>query len=202
MNLQKRELSGYLLFVGGLQWFIGLLAAEAWYPGYSSRIDYVSELGIGPTALLYNASIFLLGVFLTAASYFLYRDETGRTIPFLLVMTGIGCMGLGIFPGYLQPMHSIATLIAIFFGCFSAIASYRIQRKPMAYISVILGLMALGSSILFFPYLGFPTGSTVTYLGMAKGSLERWAIYPLLAWIMAAGSHMTGSAGNLSTSNQ
>jgi hypothetical membrane protein len=202
LKLEKRELSGYLLFIGGLQWFIGLLAAEAWYPGYSSRIDYVSELGIGPTALLYNSSIFLMGVFVTAAAYFLYRDETGRTIPFLLGMTGIGAMGLGVFPGYLQPMHSIATLIAIFFGCFSAIASYRILRKPMAYISVVLGLMALGSSILFFPYLGFPTGSTVTFLGMAKGSLERWAIYPLLAWAMAAGSHMTGSDGNPSTSNQ
>jgi hypothetical membrane protein len=197
LKLDKRELSGYLLFIGGLQWFIGLLAAEAWYPGYSSRIDYVSELGIGPTAMLYNGSIFLLGVFVTAAAYFLYIDGTGRTIPFLLGMTGIGAMGLGVFPGYLQPMHSIATLIAIFFGCLSAIASYSIQRKPMAYISVVLGLLALGSAILFFPYLGFPTGSTVTYLGMAKGTLERWAIYPLLAWVIAAGSHMTGSTRNL-----
>jgi len=202
LKFENRELSGYLLFLGGLQWFIGLLAAEAWYPGYSSRIDYVSELGIGPTALLYNASIFLMGILLTAAAYFLYRDETGRTIPFLLAMTGVGAMGLGIFPGYLQPMHSIATLIAIFFGCLSAIASYRIQKKPMGYVSVVLGAMALGSAILFFPYLGFPTGSTVTFLGMAKGSLERWAIYPLIAWALVAGSHMSGSAGNLNISEQ
>ncbi|MFW9768172.1 MAG: DUF998 domain-containing protein [Candidatus Thorarchaeota archaeon] len=201
MKLEKREFGGYLLFIGGLQWFIGLLAAEAWYPGYSSRIDYVSELGIGPTALLYNASIFVLGVCVTTAAYFLHRSGVGKTIPFLIGMAGIGAMGLGIFPGYLQPMHSIATLIAIFFGSISAIASYKIQMKPMAYISVVLGLVSLGSAILFFPYLGFPTGSTVTFLGMAKGSLERWAIYPLIAWLLGTGSHLTGVSGDLNKSS-
>jgi len=143
---------------------------------------------------LYNTSIFILGACVAAGAYFLYEATKGRIVPFLIGMSGIGAMGLGIFPGYLQPMHSIATLVAIFFGAFGAVTSYKVQKKPMAYFSVMMGLMALGASILFFPYLGFPTGSTVTYLGMAKGSLERWAIYPILVWLIVFGSYLVGAA--------
>ncbi|MFW9966989.1 MAG: DUF998 domain-containing protein [Candidatus Thorarchaeota archaeon] len=193
LKVDRHVLSGYLFLIGGIQWFFGLLAAESWYPGYSSRIDYVSDLGIGPTALLYNASVFLLGAFTVMGSHYLYKTDEARTLSFLLTLAGIGAMGVGIFPGYLQPMHSIFTLIAILFGSFATVASYRHQKKPMAYISIVLGIVALASSIVFLPYLGLPTGSTETFLGLAKGSMERWAIYPILAWIIGYGSYLVGS---------
>jgi len=193
MKYDNIKLSGYLIFVGGLQWFLGLLAAVSWTPGYSNRIDYVSELGIWEMATLYNASIFLLGVFLFPAAVLLYQSGKARIFSILLAITGIGAMGLGIFPGYAQPMHSIATLIAILFGSLSAITSFQIQKKPMSYISLVLGMMVLISVIIFFPYLGLPTGSTETFLGMAKGSMERWAIYPILAWAIGFGSYLIGS---------
>lgn len=196
LKTNNHALSGYLIFIGGIQWFIGLLAAESWYPGYSSRIDYVSELGLGPTAVLYNASVFLLGAFIVAGAYVFLSAGEGRIFPVLLSITGIGAMGVGIFSGYMQPMHSIFTLIAIMFGSFAAMASYKHQKKPMAYISLILGLMVFIASIVFLPYFGLPTGSTETFLGMAKGSLERWAIYPILAWCMSFGSYLVGSANN------
>jgi hypothetical membrane protein len=185
-------LSGSFFLVGGVQWFLGILAAESWYDGYSSRIDYVSELGIGPTALIYNLSVFLLGAFMIAGAFFLYRSSERKLLPILITVSGIGAMGVGIFPGYMQPMHSIATLLAIMFGAFSAMASFAHQTRPMAIISVILGTMSLVLSIVFIPYLGLPTGSTMTFLGMAKGSLERWAINPILAWIISFGGYLMG----------
>ena len=193
-KFNKIELSGYLIFLGSLQWFLGLLAAESWTPGYSNRIDYVSELGIWEMAPLYNASIFLLGVFLLIGACLLYQNVKSRTFPVLLAVTGIGAMGLGVFPGYAQPMHSIATLVAIIFGTLAAITSFQLQKKPMSFISLVLGLMALVSAIVFFPYLGLPTGSATTFLGIAKGSMERWAIYPILAWAISFGSYLIGSA--------
>jgi len=193
LKVDRHALSGYLFFIGGIQWFMGLLAAESWYAGYSSRIDYVSDLGIGPNAMLYNASVFLLGAFIVMGSYYLYKTGEARTLSFLLTLAGIGAMGVGIFPGYLQPMHSIFTLLAILFGSFATVASYQHQKRPMSYISIVLGVVALASSIVFLPYLGLPTGSTVTFLGLAKGSMERWAIYPILAWIIGYGSYLVGS---------
>ncbi len=194
MRFNKTTLSGSFFLIGGIQWFLGILAAESWYDGYSSRIDYVSDLGIGPTAMIYNLSVFILGAFLVSGAYFLYRSTERKLLPALLVISGIGAMGVGIFPADVQPMHSIATLLAILFGAFGAIASYTYQSKPMSIIAVVLGTLSLVLAIFFIPYLGLPTGSTVTFLGMGKGSLERWAIYPLLAWIIAFGGYLLGPA--------
>lgn len=193
-QLDKTTLSGCSFLVGGIQWFLGILAAESWYDGYSSRIDYVSDLGTGPTALIYNLSVFMLGAFIVLGTFFLYKAQKGRLLPFLLIICGIGAMGVGIFPANLQPMHSVFTLLAILFGSFAAVGSYSYQTKPMSIISVILGLMSFVLAMIFIPYLGLPFGSTETFLGMAKGSLERWAINPILAWIIGFGGYLMGTA--------
>ena len=197
-NLTKRfdatTLAGAFFLIGGVQWFLGMLAAESWYDGYSSRIDYVSDLGTGPTALIYNVSVFLMGAFIVAGTFFLYKSTERKLLPVLLTLSGIGAMGVGVFPANLQPMHSFATLLAILFGSFAAIASYTHQTKPMSIISAVLGLMSFILAMVFIPYLGLPFGSTETFLGMAKGSLERWAINPILAWIIAFGSYLMGTA--------
>ncbi|MGY5874372.1 MAG: DUF998 domain-containing protein [Candidatus Thorarchaeota archaeon] len=192
-NYDKSVIAGTLLYIGMVQWVFGLLIAEAWFPGYSSRIDYVSDLGIGPTALVYNVSVFLLGFFVVISAYFIYQVYTSRIITILVALTGVGAMGVGVFPASIQPMHSFATLTALLFGALAAIATYRIQKPPLSYISVILGVISLVTAVLFIPYLGLPTGSTETFLGMAKGSMERWVIYPILVWAIGMGSHLIGS---------
>jgi hypothetical membrane protein len=195
-NLLKRfnptTIAGFCFLIGGVQWFLGMLAAESWYEGYSSRIDYVSDLGTGPTALIYNTSVFLLGAFVVLGTFFYYKSTKSRLFSILLTICGIGAMGVGIFPANLQPMHSFATLLAILFGGFAALASYTQSTKPMSIIGTSLGLMSLILAIVFLPYLGLPFGSTETFLGIAKGSLERWAINPILAWIIAFGGYMLG----------
>jgi hypothetical protein len=95
-------------------------------------------------------------------------------------------------------MHSIATLLAILFGAIAAMASYSYQKKPMSILALVLGAMSLILAIAFIPYLGLPSGSTETFLGMAKGSLERWAINPILAWIIGFGGHLMASSNGTS----
>ncbi len=187
------KLGGTLLYLGAVQWLLGILLAESWYSGYSSRIDYVSDLGIGPTALIYNVSVFVLGLCMFLAAYYMMSAFESRIQSILLAISGIGAMGVGVFPLTIQPWHSVFTLIAILFGAFAAISSYRIQDAPISYISVVLGSFSLVVSFIFFPYLGLPVGATDTFLGMAKGSMERWAIYPILAWAIGHGSHMARS---------
>lgn len=197
-NLLERynltQLAGFSFLIGGIQWFLGMLAAESWYDGYSSRIDYVSDLGTGPTALIYNVSVFILGVSIVTGTAFLYLVRRKKVPTILLIICGIGAMGVGIFPANMQPMHSFATLFAILFGSFGAVASYTYQTKPMSIVSVILGMMSFVLAMVFLPYLGLPFGSTETFLGIAKGSLERWAINPILAWAIAFGGYLLGNA--------
>jgi hypothetical membrane protein len=193
-QFDTRTMSGSFFLIGGIQWFLGILAAESWYDGYSSRIDYVSDLGTGPTAIIYNLSVFMLGAFIVIGTFFLYKAQKRRLLPILLTICGIGAMGVGIFHANLQPMHSVFTLLAILFGSFAAIGSYTYQTKPMSILSAVLGLMSFILAMVFIPYLGLPAGSTETFLGMAKGSLERWAINPILAWIISFGGYLMGTA--------
>ncbi|MDH5361974.1 MAG: hypothetical protein OEW84_01500, partial [Aigarchaeota archaeon] len=76
---------------------------------------------------------------------------------------------------------------------FSAIASYKLQKPPLSYVSVLLGALSLVAGVLFNPYMGLPRESSATYLGLGKGTMERIVIYPILLWIIGLGSHLTGS---------
>ncbi len=193
MQVENSKIGGLLLFIGAVQWFLGVLWAESLYPGYSSRIDYVSDLGIGPTALIYNGSSILLGIFLIVSTFFIDKEYKFRPFSLTLLLTGVGAMGVGAFPASMQPWHSLFTLMALLFGAISAILSFKIQAKPLSYVSIFLGIFALVASIVFFPYLGLPTGATDTYLGMGKGSMERWIIYPIIAWVIGFGSALVGA---------
>jgi len=59
------NLAGSLIFIGVLQWFMTVLAAETLFPGYSSRTNDLSDLAstippnisvVQPSAMLFNSS--------------------------------------------------------------------------------------------------------------------------------------------------
>lgn len=199
MKVNKLAISGSLFFLGGVQWCLGILAAESWYPGYSSRIDYVSDLGIGPTAMIFDGADIFLGICMVLGAFFLHSHLKRKPLPILFTVMGIGAMGVGVFSIDFQPAHSVFTLLAIVFGALAAIVSYLYAEKPFSVFGFGLGTLSLVLMIVFFPYLGLPTGSTETFLGIAKGSLERWVIYPIVFWIIGFGPYLIGLANREST---
>lgn len=193
MLYDNRKLAGTLLFVGSVQWFLVIVIAEGLHPGYNSGVHYVSSLGVGVTALFYNLSLVLLGVTIVAGAYIIQRAFGSRLFFVLFTITGLATIGVGLFPENVRPMHGIVTPIALLFGGLSAIASYKLQKPPLSYASVVLGALSLVASILFYPYLGLPRESVTTYLGLGKGTMERIVIYPILLWTIGFGSHLISS---------
>jgi hypothetical membrane protein len=187
------EMAGALLFIGGVQWFLAIVLAEGLHPGYNSGVHYVSSLGVGVTSLLYNASLVLLGAAIVAGAYLIQRALGSRLFFVLLTITGLATLGVGLFPENVRPWHGIVTPIALLFGGVSAIASYRLQKPPLSYVSILLGALSLAAGILFNPYLGLPRESTITYIGLGKGTMERMVIYPILLWIIGFGSQLASS---------
>jgi len=181
MNYDSRKVAGVLLFVGSVQCILGLVIAEALYPGYSVSEDYISDLGVGSTALIFNSSVFLLGVTIILGAYFIQRAFGSRLLSVLLILTGFGAMGVGLFSKTFGVIHFIASLIIFLFGGLSAIASYKVQKPPLSYISVVLGALTLVALVLF--------GSN-TYLGLGRGGMERMIAYPTLLWAVGFSSHM------------
>lgn len=202
MNLDKKRLAGTLLSIGALQWFFGVMMAEGLHKGYSiapsqwtpysNQIHYVSELGLGSTAPIFNISTIVLGLMVAFASYLLYLKNKNMLFSSLLLICGVGAAGVGVFPTNIQPIHGIFQVFALWFGAFSAILSFRKQEVPLSYISTVLGIVSFVTSIVFFPYLGLGANDMSTFLGLGKGVLERIVIYPLILWVFGYGYHIAG----------
>jgi len=190
MKLSDEVKAGLLLVVGSIQWFFVVLISEGLYSGYVSSFHYVSTLGTGQTANLYNASTFLLGVCVATASVLIHQFKPSRLFFALLLIAGLGALGLGVFPEDSRPMHGIVTPITLIFGGLAGAFAFKVQSRPLSYLSMVLGAGSIVLGLLFIPYMGLAVESDVVYLGFYKGTLERIVIYPLILWMMTLGSQL------------
>jgi hypothetical membrane protein len=190
-----KKIAGAALFIGAVQFGIGLILAEIYYPNYNVSLNYVSDLGAtcGPTcqifqpsSTIFNASIIIFGLLILAGSYFLNRSFHSRLFTGLVVVAGIGLVGVGTFPETTGIYHSIFSLITFLFSGLSAVVAYRYQRAPMSFFSVILGLATLVSLLLYTQHI---------YLGLGNGGMERMVVYPVLLWAVGFGGGLMSSEG-------
>jgi hypothetical membrane protein len=197
MPYSKRTVAGTLFLVAATQFVLCLTIAEAMYPGYSVSNNYVSDLGVGPSSMVFNSSVFLLGLLTLAATYFLRHLSNFKTLNILLLLMAIGAMGVGVFTKDFRTIHGAVSSAAFFFAGLSAIASFKVLKKPFSLISVILGAMTLGALVLFS--IGMIASGSLTsddaldssfYLGLGPGGMERMIVYPTLMWLAAFGGQI------------
>ena len=191
--MNYRHASGVFLFIGAVQFVLGMLIAEFLYPGYSASVNYISDLGATcrttciiyqPSASIFNTSVSLLGVLTIVSSYFLWREFHNRLISLLLGFSGIGMVGVGLFPETAGIVHPIVSFIAFFFGGLTAIATYKLMKAPFAYLSVLIGMIGLIALALFISEI---------FLGLGPGGMERMMAYPLLLWVIGFGGNLMSS---------
>lgn len=191
--MNYRHVAGVLLFIGAVQFVLGMLISEFLYPGYSASVNYISDLGATcrttciihqPSAFIFNTSVSLLGVLALVSSYFIWREFHNRSISLLLGLSGIGMVGVGLFPETAGIVHLIASFIAFFFGGLSAIATYKLVKAPFAYLSVLMGMISLIALALFISEI---------FLGLGPGGMERMIAYPLLLWVIGFGGNLMSS---------
>lgn len=181
MELDDTKVAGTLLFLGAVQFLIVLVVAEALYPNYSVSLNYISDLGVGSTALIFNSSVFLLGLLVVAGAYFIREAFKSNFLFITLILTGIGAMMVGLFPETAGVMHTIASLITFLFGGLAAIVSYRVEKPPFSYLSVVLGAMGL---------VGLGLFASGNYLSLGVGGMERMIAHPVLLWAVGFGGHL------------
>ena len=192
--MNHRHVAGVSLFIGAAQFVLGLLIAEFLYPGYSVSANYISDLGATchnktciihqPSAYIFNTSVFLFGCVALIGSYFIWREFQNRLSSLLLNLTGIGMIGVGLFPESTGIVHTIVSFITFFFGGLSAIATYKLVKPPFAYLSVLMGVI----SLIALALLG-----SKNFLGLGPGGMERMMAYPLLLWVIGFGGNLMSS---------
>ena len=195
MNYDNKRVAGLLFIVAAVQYVLAIVVSEAVYPGYSVGQQWMSDLGdwskAGNYAAIFNISAILYGLFIIAGAYYTQRVVKNRLFTFLLAMCGIGSVFSGVVAlnvSYL--VHGFFGLFTFVFGAASAVMSYRFEKKPLSYVSVVLGAVAF--SAIVFTALG--QRGIGSYLGLGLGSMELLIIYPLLLCLFGYGAYLIGDS--------
>ncbi len=179
-------LAGILIFVGAAQFMLSLLVAEAIRPSYSVSTNYISDLGVGVSAPIFNGSIIVLGILLVLAAYLLIRGVDSKLFPLFLLLAGVGAAGVGIFPETTGTPHLLFSLIAFLFAGISAIYGYRFTTGSLfSYFCIVLGVLSLIALVLY---------STGHYGALHRGGMERMIVYPVILWAMGFGGYLQSGA--------
>jgi hypothetical membrane protein len=191
----NRITAGVLFLIGGVQFTIFLIVAEAVYPGYSVSANYISDLGVWgePSAAIFNPSCFLFGLLVLASAFFIQREFKISVFSIAVALSGLGAMGVGLFPentflvNEVPILHTLSAAVGFIFGGIAAILSSKITKAPFRYFSVILGAATLLALILF------RTTESYDYLGLGAGGLERMIVYPTIVWTICFGGYLMAS---------
>jgi len=179
---QPSLIAGLLIIIGVSQFTMLMIICESLYPSYSVAYNYISDLGVGVTAPIFNSSIILLGLAIIISSKLLYKVFKSKTLSILLFLTGFGAAGVGLFPeGSPYSLHTIMSAATFISAGITAIIAYRFTPKPISWISVVMGIISLTALGLF---------TSENYLGLGHGGMERIIVYPVLQWALIFGGYI------------
>jgi hypothetical membrane protein len=190
LGMDFRRAAGASLFVGAVQFVTGMHLAEYLYPGYSVSGNFISDLGatcratctiFQPSASIFNFSVILLGLLIILSSYFIWREFRSSLITALFCLSGLGAIGVGLFPETAGFLHVIVSFITFFFGGLGAIAAAKKVKSPFSYFSILMGIASIIALVLF--------GANI-YLGLGPGGMERMIAYPVLLWAISFGGYL------------
>jgi hypothetical membrane protein len=211
IQLDRLQLAGTLILLAGMQFVIGAHIAEATYPGYNVNQNYLSDLGATvrytsngvtiviqqPASAIFTVMLMAMGVLILGAAYLMFPLVKSRRTVVFMGLFGIAALGIGIFSEVFTLIHGIFSLLAFFTGGLAAIFSFKLTKRPMNYVSVILGVTVLVAMVLLelasldqiLPEMGFAAGAPLqTPIGI--GGLERMIAYPLMLWFVMFGASL------------
>lgn len=178
------KISGLLLFVGSVQFLLGLVLAEEAYPDY--RVSQtISSLGRpGPSASIFNSSLFIEGTLVLVAAYFLHKAYRKIPVTALFTLGGIGAIGGALFPEDVYNVHLAFSIVSFFAAGLTPFITLSLQSSPFKYLSISLGTLSFAAAII----LANP--QLFDLVGLPYGAVERIVAYPTLIWVIGFGSHM------------
>lgn len=191
---RARTVAGLSLVGVGAVSILGIVTAEALYPGYSTAEQTISALGasgpsgpVQPAATVFNAAMVVSGALTLVSAAGLHRVFDRRLLTAVVTVTGLGIAGVGLFPEHLGAPHAVAALLAFGGGGLSALAVAVVLDGPFRYLSAAAGVVSLVALALF-------VGSAGPVAALGVGGVERWVAHPLLIWITGFGGYLLGRA--------
>jgi hypothetical membrane protein len=186
----SRRLAGLAFLALSAQFMTAIMLAAAMVPGYDFGASAISDLGVAPeTALLFNASLVLVGLLNLAGGYLFYRSHGRRWLLAVFAIAAVGAIGAGLFPLSAGGIHSLFALLAFVGFNAQAIASATQVTGAMRALSVLAG--ALGIVFVALMVIG-DAGNTAAFGPIGHGGTERMIVYPVMLWLVAFGGYLLG----------
>lgn len=188
----SQKVAGVFLFALAAQFMTAIMLAAAIRPGYDFRGAAISDLGVFPeTALLFNVSLVLVGVFNLLGGYAYYRTHGKRWLLSLFALAGAGAIVAGLFPLDAGGLHSLGALLAFVFFNVQAIGTATRLTGFMRALAVLAGMLGLVFVVLMI--VG-DAGTAAAFGPLGHGGTERMIIYPVMIWLVAFGGYLFGTS--------
>lgn len=195
---QSYRIAGLAFFVLAAQFMVVIMLAAAMVPGYDVNTAAISDLGVFPeTALLFNASLVLVGLLNLLGGWAFYRVHGSRALLGAFVVASLGAAGAGLFTlGAAPGIHGLFALLAFLFFNLQAIGSGLRSRGAMRALSVVLGVLGLAFVVVMA--VG-DAGNAAVFGPIGHGGAERMIVYPPMLWLLAFGGFLLGHAATGTT---
>ncbi|WP_439026698.1 DUF998 domain-containing protein [Haloarchaeobius sp. DT45] len=183
------RIAGLAFFVLAAEFITAIMLAAAMAPDYALNPSAISDLGVmSETALLFNASLGLVGALNIIGGVYFYRVHGKRWLLAIFVLAGIGAIGTGVFPlDSPTGLHGLFALVAFLAFNAEAIGSATVLDGPMKVISALAGLLGL----VFLVLMAFGDGGNTALFGpIGHGGTERMIVYPPMVWLMVFGGYL------------
>jgi hypothetical membrane protein len=187
---------GLLYVVAIFQFFVFELVAETLYPGYSVASNFISDLGATcvsppstlscvvhqPSARIFDATVFLMGLLLLVGAVLVYRGARKKPYFVMSAIADLAILLIGVFPENTGWTHAILSEIAFLFTGISLVVAVTIVEGNIIRYLVI----AFGALTIFFTVTDVPAGE------VGVGGQERLLVLSALVGLLALGGHLTG----------
>jgi hypothetical membrane protein len=188
---RRARYGGGVLALASLQFVAAMVVVQLGYPGYSDLANSVSDLGGAgsPRAIVFNVSVVLLGLLAIAGVVLVrsaFRKGFGARAGLgLLALSGVGAVGVGLFPEGNHLHSSFASLAFVAAGAALLLLALGMLRDTRwdgyRLFSFAGGLVT---------FVGIALYAGPTSLGLGAGGAERLIIAPVLLWGILAGVHL------------
>ncbi|MEP6787770.1 MAG: DUF998 domain-containing protein [Acidobacteriota bacterium] len=199
-----RILTGGLVWMCAIQFFVAQVVAQvAWSTPFSLATNFISDLGntacanyplggsvyvCSPMHAVMNMSFSLQGVIILVGLLLIHplmtKSAAKIVTVILFVLTGLGMLGVGIFPeNENNTWHVYSAAVQFVTGNVALIIVGVTNIFPGAKRSYLMISILMGSCGLVATCL-FPSG---IYLGIGVGGMERVAAYTFPIWLIGTG---------------
>lgn len=196
MRYNPLNIGGIFYVIAAFQFFVFELVSEILYPGYSVANNYVSDLGATcvnppnttscvvhqPSAMIFDATVFLLGLMLLAGTFLVYLGTRKRPYFIVTAVADFVILLVGVFPENTGWIHAGISLVLFLFLGVSLILAWTIIKEGnvLRYATVAFGVLTL-----FFNYVNIPE--------VGVGGVERLIVLSALSGILTIGGHLAGN---------